>query len=54
MAGMNPENVMAGRFAPWLSSWITTPGEARLVMTNTCSLAGTQRRSDPALGVLIV
>ena len=39
MAAMNPENVMARRSAPWPSSWITTPGGARLVMTNTCSLA---------------
>ncbi len=29
---------MARRFAPRTSSWITTPGEARLVMTNTCSV----------------
>ena len=44
MAAMNPENVMARRSAPWPSSWITTPGGARLVMTNTCSLAGGKAR----------
>ena len=44
MAAMNPENVMARRSAPWPSSWITTPGGARLVMTNTCPLAGGKAR----------
>jgi hypothetical protein len=33
MEAMNSDHVMARRSAPWPSSWITTPGEAELVMT---------------------